>query len=299
MKTGKTALNIISFFIKKSIRKRRKKYPPHSFREKINIPYIDDGSIYHKYDVYLANEENRKHVCIFDIHGGSYLFGEHQDNYPLAYEFIKEGYDVVLVDYAPNDGNRDIYDIANECVSCINHVLDRKKEYVLDNDSFVFMGDSAGGHLAILMSMIYTNKELAKKLQLSPLPIDLRMVLVNSPVYDYVDAYSSLSSSGARRMIGPKWKDKEHQALYSPNCHIDLLKLPIFVSTCKRDFIRSQTLHLMDDIKGRDNVFFIDINSDNKAVDHVHNVTKPHLKESIEVNKAMLRFIEEYINDNK
>ena len=39
----------------------------------------------------------------------------------------------------------------------------------------------------------------------------------------------------------------------------------------------------------------IDINSDDKNVDHVHNITKIYLKESIEVNDAIVAFVDKLL----
>ena len=121
MKSGKVSLNLLKFFINRSIAKRRKTYPPHTFREKINVPYINDGNKQHTYDVYLANEENRKHVCVINIHGGAYILGRHFDNYPFGYEMLKEGYDVVLIDYQFNNGKIDTLDLLKDCAANLRH----------------------------------------------------------------------------------------------------------------------------------------------------------------------------------
>ena len=52
---------------------------------------------------------------------------------------------------------------------------------------------------------------------------------------------------------------------------------------------------MYQDIKDRNNIEFLDIQSDDKNVDHVHNVTKPQLEESKQVNTAIGKFIEKWL----
>ena len=297
MKINKSTLNLLKVLINRSIKKRRKTYPPHSFKEWIDIPYLNDNKKCHTYDVYLADEKNRKHCCIIDIHGGSYIFGEHKDNYPFAYEMLKDGYDVALVDYEVNDGKRNIGDLIDDCVNNIIHLLNNKDKYDLEFGTFVIAGDSAGGHLALLVSMIFSNKKIAKELGYENLPkINLIATVLNSPVYDFANiGDDNMSNSGLCRMKGPRYNDKEYLSKYSPKTYINDFHLPIFLSTCKNDFIRPEPLKLYEDIKNRRNIVFVDISSDKKEVDHVHNVTKPYLNESKEVNEATTEFIFKYL----
>ena len=72
--------------------------------------------------------------------------------------------------------------------------------------------------------------------------------------------------------------------------------MPIFLSTCKFDFIRPQSLMLKEDIDTYNlKHTYLDIDSDNKKVDHVHNVVRPYLEESKTVNDAMDKFMKENI----
>ena len=48
-------------------------------------------------------------------------------------------------------------------------------------------------------------------------------------------------------------------------------------------------------MKGKNGYVFIDVNSHNKKVDHVHNVTKPRLKESIKLNEEIVEFADKLL----
>ncbi len=96
-------------------------------------------------------------------------------------------------------------------------------------------------------------------------------------------------------MIGPRYNDNEWLKIISPKTYINGFNKPIFLSTCTNDFIRQEPMKLYEDIKDRNNIEFLDIQCDDKNVDHVHNVTKPNLKESKEVNSAIGKFIEKWL----
>ena len=100
MKLGRFVVNVLKWNSYRSTLKRRKLYPIYTgkYDERIDIPYIDDGDYHHKFDVFLA-KENRKNCVIIDIHGGSYIFGEHKDQYAFGDYFLKEGYDFGSLTY--------------------------------------------------------------------------------------------------------------------------------------------------------------------------------------------------------
>ncbi len=297
MKVNGLMVKILRKQILGQIKRRRKGYPPHGeFTEYLNIPYINDGNPQHTFDIFLA-KENRKSICIIDIHGGSYIFGHHQDNYPFAYVFLKEGFDVVTLDYQPNDGKMDTKDLIDDVAKNINYLFAHLKEYNLENDQFVISGDSAGGHIALTITEALLDKEYAKELGYEFSNINIKACLVNGPVYDFVHiGEGAMTNSGMKRMFGPNYLDKEAFALICPKTHLSSLTCPLFVSTCKNDFLRLQSLVLNEDMKVKNNKFkFVDLDCDDKKVGHVHNVIATQLPESIEVNKAMMVFIEESI----
>ena len=293
MKIGRFIVNILKIHSLNGNKKRRKNYPPHGlFEERINVPYMNDDNTQHSFDIYYS-KENRKNCCIIDIHGGSYIFGEHKDNYPFAVPFVKEGFDFVNIDYVPNNGKTSTKDILDQCAACLNYVFSHQKELNIEGDSFAITGDSAGGHLALSMAEAICDKEYAKELGYEFPDIKLVAVLANCPVYDFVHVGDgSLSSSGMKRLFGPAYKDKKTFELICPKTHFASLKCPVFVSTCSQDFLRWHSLNLKEDLeKNNHNHQFIDITSDEKCVGHVHNVLHPEHKLAIEVNNAMMEFI--------
>ncbi len=294
MKFGRFVVNLIAFHLDSHNKSRRKKFKVNDFKGMKDVPYIDDDNTNHQFDVFYANEDNRKNICIIDVHGGSYIFGNHRDNFIFGYEFLKEGYDFVAIDYVPNNGKRDVKESIDDCVVCLKYIFDHLKELHLENDRFVLAGDSAGGHFALLLMEIVTSKEVAEKIGYDMGKVNFELVLVNCPVYDFANiGVGQLKKSGFKRLLGPNYDDYARKALISPKTYFHVLKGPVFVSTCKRDFLRAETLHLVKDAKDLGiELDFMDIDSDNKQCEHVHNVIRPSLEESKLVNKEMMAFIE-------
>lgn len=81
--------------------------------------------------------------------------------------------------------------------------------------------------------------------------------------------------------IGPRYEDKAYLESLSPRTFVGSYAGPLFVSTCKNDFIRGQALMLKQDCDsiGR-KIEFLDIPADDKKVGHVHNVINQELPES-------------------
>ena len=293
MKVNRIALSALVLYFKITIPKRRKGFPPLGvYKEFLDVPYMNDKNIHHKYDVFIAGD-NRKHVCILDVHGGSYLFSEHRDNYAFGFKFLEQGFDFIALDYLPNNGRRDTKDLVSDCILNLNHIFEHLKDYDLENDQFVIMGDSAGGHFALLLAEIMTNKELQKSLGFNLHDFNLKGVLLNCPVYDFeFTGVGALTRGGMKRMFG-KHYSLEKMRLMSPREYIQDFKLPLFLSTCKLDFIRHESMKLNEDMSKKENKYvFVDIDSDKEKVDHVHNVVRPSLEESIQVNQAMFDFID-------
>ena len=294
MKISRPVLKLVKKFVTKDIKSRRANYPSKDqFRHWLNVPYIDDNNKHHTYDVYLADEKIRKHCCFIDIHGGAYLFGEHQDNFPYAYILLQAGFDVVLVDYEPNNGKKDITDLLGDCVANLTHLKEHLEDYDLLKDKFVLTGDSAGGHMSFLLSLLMQNDNVNEELNLKVPQFNPIATVLACPVYDFANlGVGSLTNRAIELMIGPKYKDKDHLNKYSAKTYAKLNKIPLFLSTCSGDFIRSESLSLNKEMDGKSEYKFMDIKSDKKEVDHVHNVVKINLEESKVVNNEIIKFVD-------
>lgn len=258
----------------------------------IGIPYVQGGDERQVLDVYYASDSLRRGAVLIDIHGGFYVGGKRESNRPFASEFLKEGFDVVLVEYRLNDGVRDVGDELSDCAAALDFLYDHAEDLGLNKDRMFVTGDSAGGHFALYLAEGAFNEALPVR----PQRFKPSGVLLNCPVYDFVSCANTrvFADPTLAWFIGPRFKDKEWMASLSPRTYIDGFSCPLFVSTCKRDFVRIQAEYLKADCDSLGLSFeYLDIDSDKRKVGHVHNVTDPTLPESRLVNESMIRFMTE------
>lgn len=297
MKFGKTSLYFFKKFMTDLDKRRMASFDiDDHFRKKVDIPYIDDGNNLHKFDVYYADDYMKKGICVIDIHGGSFIFGSRKNTEHFKDVFLNQGFDFIAIDYIYNDGKQGIENQIDDCVKAINYIGLHKKELGLENDVFFLTGDSAGGLLSLYTVLLQDSKALQTetKIHLNG-KLHFDGVLINCPVYNLniLAEREMLTESGKERMFGSNFKYENYRKKYSPAFNIERLKTPLFVSTCRNDFLREQSLAVKEDMDRLKypHFKFLDIFVMDKKVAHVHNVNLPDLDESKQVNNAMVEFI--------
>ena len=298
MKIGLLSVMLIKAYCERLNKKRRKLFPPHeNYEERNDIPYEENADFYNQFDLIYGKGE-KKGCCVIDIHGGSYIFGNRKENFFFGTKLVENGFDFISVDYHPNDGHKDTKEQIDECAECINYIFSHIGELGLEGNKFVITGDSAGGHFALLLALAINNKDVAEKLGYCFDENHVEAVLINCPVYDFVSiGETKMTERGTTRLLGPRFKEKAYMSSISPRTYLDTLSIPLFVSTRKDDFLRSESLLLKKEMEGRNVPYqFMDIDCDDKRIGHVHNITDPNEKESIEVNQAMCEFIAKAIS---
>lgn len=299
MKLGKLILNILKIKVShENATKCRKLIFDKKYNPKRDIPYIDDGNNYHKFDLYYTPVKDKKNCLVIDIHGGAYIFGHREENYTFGTVFLDAGFDFISIDYIPNDGKHSINDIVDQCVKCISYIATHLEEYGFNKDyKIVLTGDSAGGHLASTITELFLDKEYAGLLGYELPYLNIKALAINCPVFRFVDlGTDALSKSGLKRMLGPDYGDKEKAKLICPATHIDSLSVPLFVSTSKNDFIRTigaeSVLPYMKDNKDFEYLYIED-----ESAGHVHNILDITTEASKKVNQAMIDFFAKSINN--
>ena len=300
MKLGPLALRIIVRHITRADAKRMKTFPdPAPYRPICDINVFGDSEFYHCADVFHAKEEVRKNKTIVYVHGGAYLFGSRKAGFGFVVVLLEHGYDVVCLDYLRNVGKRSCYEQLSTLAAEIRYLETHAKELDINAKDMALVGDSAGGHFALLLAELSDDLSLQKESGLSLGEAKFHGVAASCPVYDVVRATRTplMNKRAQKFMFGPKFNDPMHYSLISPRAHVASLKMPLFVSSCTNDFLRQESFDLRDDFAnlGR-KMEFVYIESDRKAVSHVHNITMPEMPESIQVNDAMLSFFDKALS---
>ena len=298
MKIGPFAMDLIVRFMDKNDRKRISSFRFLSDENHLyDIPYIDDGDEHHKFDLMKASKEKRKNRLIIDIHGGAYIYGIRKNNAPFASVFWEEGYDVITVDYrlVSKANGVDVKEQIEDLLAFLSFLEKNLKTYGLEKDEIFLVGDSAGGHFALLLAEILLDERLQKDWGVK-LALPVKAVLVNCPVYDFVAAteVATMNKKAKVKMFGPHYEDLKWVRLLDPRIHRKELTIPVFVSSCTNDFLKDHSVRANLDFveDGIKHQFFF-LESKKKKIAHVHNVIWPDLPESKKVNESMLRFLEE------
>lgn len=286
IKVSKTLLKMV---VSAANKENKAHFYADSCEKRIGVPYVQDGAPSQVLDIYYADEAIRRDAVLIDIHGGFYVAGRRDNNRPFASVFLKEGYDVVLLEYRLNDGTLDVCDELSDCAAALDYLAGHAAELGLNKNRMFLTGDSAGGHLALYMA-----EGNDRTLPVHPELFKPKAVLLNCPAYDfasYADT-DTYTKDALAWFIGPRYEDKDWMKSMSPRTHLHSYSGPLFVSTCTNDFIRSESLKLKADCDSLGYaVEFVDIQSKDKKVGHVHNVTNPGLPESRMVNGHMIDFM--------
>lgn len=281
---------VMKLILKASIKQPSETSLADRFDKKLGIPYVEDGDPAQVLDIYYADSTNRMDIVLVDIHGGFYVAGQKEGNRDYASVFLGEGFDVVLVEYRLNDGVRDVSDELADCAAALDYLTVHAEELGLNKDRMFVTGDSAGGHLALYMAEGAADSSVP----IRPKEFSAAGVLLSCPAYDFGsfgDA-KDYADDFKEWFIGPRFKDRPYLETLSPKTFIGSLEAPLFLSTCTRDFIRSQSLALKADCDSLGKaITFLDIASRDRKVGHIHNVTNIDLPESREVNGAMMAFM--------
>ena len=287
----KITRSMLKMALEKNMKDSTELFYADSCDKQIGVTYVENGDPAQVLDIYYADPSVRKDAVLIDIHGGFYVAGKRENNRAFASVFLREGYDVVLLEYRLNDGVRDVADELADCAAGLDYLANHAAELGLNKDRMFLTGDSAGGHLALYMAEGAEDPALPVR----PTVFKPRGVLINCPAYDFASFGNSKSfaESALAWFIGPRFKDTEWMESMSPRTYIGSFHGPLFVSTCTNDFIRSQSLLIKADCDSLARTLtFVDIASDDKNVAHVHNVTDPDLPESRTVNSGMITFMD-------
>ena len=296
MKVGAFALKMTKLWLGRADEKhyRGTALPEGAFVD-ADIDALGDGVFSHQIDVYHPAEQIRINKTVLDIHGGGYIYGTRRNNKAYASVFLDKGFDVVTMDYPLNNGKETCDCIVQMQVLAkqLRYIWDHAEELRLNRDAFFLTGDSAGGHFCLLLAEMVYDADLAEQFGVDLSGIRIRVVAPSCPVYDFERTFYTpqLFKSGKRFMFGKRYTQEGFAQLLSPKVHIKSLAIPIFLCSCKRDFLSQESKDLAQDLKSIPvDQQFIFVESDDPKVSHIFNVINIDHPESIRVNGALIDF---------
>lgn len=272
-------------------------YKEYKVKEvKRDIQYIDDNDFNHRLDIFLP-EENHK-VIIFNIHGGGYCYGyKEQSNVYCSY-FANRGFEVVSMNYTlmNKDKEMSIETQITEVISSIYFVIKNKEKLSLKFEKIVLMGDSAGGHIAMMVALALRNPKLRNQYGNFKENINIDKLILSSPMYDYSRIVSiakiALNKNGLMTLFSKNYKNKRLLKRNSPKYYLDLgFVIPeSLLIYSKKDVFSFQSKELIRDFKKNKRTIDIYFEKDKKC-NHVFHHFALDKETSIRTNEYIIKFI--------
>lgn len=171
-------------FCDKSDKKRMStQTPPENVVKVKDIPYIDDGNPYHKFDVFYPDGKIAKEglPVIIDIHGGGWMYATKGLNEYYCMELAKKGYCVFSISY------RLVPDVTvneqiKDCTEALAFIRANMKDYPANKKTVMLTGDSAGGQLALYSTILNNNPDARKIFGTVDTKLNIKCLLLTSPV---------------------------------------------------------------------------------------------------------------------
>jgi acetyl esterase/lipase len=132
-----------------------------------NIPYAARPTPQQNFDLYLpAHKTGQPFPLVIWIHGGAWMMGiKEWDNVKYL---VRHGYAIASVDYRFSTEIPFPAQI-QDCNAALNFILAHATNYGVNPKRFVVGGGSAGGHLALLLSLARDKKEFGADSTVKPL----------------------------------------------------------------------------------------------------------------------------------
>lgn len=256
--------------------KHAKQTPPEVDMVK-DIPYIDDGNLYHRLDVYYprGTAYTDKLPVIIDIHGGGWMYASKDLNEYYCRALADRGFVVFNMSYrlVPDvTVNEQIQD----CMSALKWIQENMQDYPCDSENIMLTGDSAGGMLSAYSAVLAQSEELREIFGVANPQMDIDALLLTSPVSYMKDGALSIYT---KLLWGKDYKDKATYSYMNLDEIIDYAQLPpTYLITSSGDSLaHSQTLKAGELLqsKGVDATVRDYDKFNGKSLPHVFSVLEP------------------------
>lgn len=181
--------------------------PPENVVKVKDIPYIDDGNPYHKFDVFYPEGTIPKEglPVIIDIHGGGWMYASKDLNEYYCMELANKGYCVFSISYrlVPDVT---VYEQIKDCTDALAYINSNMKNYPANKKTVMLTGDSAGGQLALYSTILNNNPDARKIFGTVDTKLNIKCLLLTSPVtYAKSGGWFSIYT---KKMWGKDYKTK-------------------------------------------------------------------------------------------
>ncbi len=277
-----------------------KDMPPINDVKVINgLNYTNDkDEKFRLFNIYEPLDATLDTPVMIDIHGGGWMYGDRNLNGEFAKFCATQGVKVITFSYRILDKVK-LKEMVQDVFEFMHFLVKNHAKLNLNLKKCAIIGDSAGGHLALLFMAINASEELQKIYEVSHVDLDVSFICLqhtcaslNRTIFDGESKMLDIAMNFYRKaLFGRKWKND----LIYQNSSIDqfakYLNLPkVLVVSATGDDLKKNNdfmLKIFD-------VYNIKYEYKEYAgLYHVFEVMKYDLKESKEINSYMVKLFRE------
>lgn len=151
-----------------------------------DLRYKDDKNKFHLFNKYTPSVASSDYPLIIDIHGGAWFYGTKDLNEPYTNYLASKGFNVLAPSYRLI-GRYKLIDIVHDLFDFLHYVYENQEKIGVNTRDVMLVGDSAGGHLALLIQAINENKRLQKIYGVKPFKINFKLLVLEHPCPELKD----------------------------------------------------------------------------------------------------------------
>ncbi len=272
------------------------------------IRYLNDNSEDHLMNFIWSEKRDGKLPLVFDVHGGAWMYGDRNLNLDFGKYISSFGFNVALPTYRLAF-NATLKEMVQDLFSSLNYLLVHAGELNIDANNIFLVGDSAGGHLVLLMATIAHSEKLQNLYQISR-PVDVNAIVTCNPapyLHDviFLEKPKFMNKRAAKTFFKMLFTKKfEEDLTYKCSSFDEFIKetdeFPeVFITTSTGDkFVGKQATRLHSEMTslGMKHEIFI-LNDD--TYPHVFNITRPQEERSLKINSRIIDFLKKHIKENE
>ena len=295
-------MEMIWYFCAQGDAKKHESQTPPEVEMIKDVPYIDDGNIYHKLDVFYpkGTAATEKLPVIIDIHGGGWMYATKDLNEYYCRAIANRGFVVFSISYrlAPDVI---VPEQLQDCMTALKWINDNMADYPCNTDSIMLTGDSAGGQLSFYSAVLMQSEELREKFNVDDAGLDIDALLLTSPVA-YMKNGGPLSIY-TKILGGEDYKDRETYNFMDADEIVDFAEIPpTYLITSSGDSLANKQTHKLAELletKGVQTVIRDYDAVDGKKLPHVFSVLFPFDEISVQTIDDATNFYREIIAEKE
>ena len=225
-----------------------------------DVTYLEKGRN-EKLDIYIPYNKLPgvgKFPAVLNIHGGGWREGYKSRliTRRCAEAIVEKGYAVICNDYLLNTDERKAWPVnIYDCKTALRYIRKVADLYDIDADNICVLGNSAGGHLALLIGFSADSKELNSGGLYKEYPTDVRCIVNIYGIPDLRDV-----EWGPKSFVNKGEDTKKVLSLVSPVAHLSTKSPPVLSVHGLKDelvpFSLSQGLEKIMKSKGLEHEMF-------------------------------------------